>query len=98
MVRYSTSSIQNINNRRYQNRKNKCVIKFINNQPDIDKIYLYAKDPYETKYQYLPNKRENVGSKHRDDPKAFVEYPNDMRDVYKIIEKYNLGKKSINSF
>ena len=33
------------------------------NQPDIDKIYLYAKDPYESKYQYLINKREGVGIK-----------------------------------
>ena len=36
----------------------------MNNQPDIDKIYLYAKDPYEAKYQYLINKREKVGLDH----------------------------------
>ena len=65
----------------------------INNQPNIDKIYLYAKDPYETKYQYLINKRENVGQNHFDDPKAFIEYSNDMQDVYKNIEDYNPGKK-----
>ena len=40
----------------------------IENQPDIDKIYFYAKDPYEAKYQYLINKREDVGIDH---PKAF---------------------------
>ena len=56
----------------------------INNQPDIDKIYLYAKDPYETKYQYLINKREKVGLNHL----------NDMQDVYKNIEDYNPIKKS----
>ena len=33
----------------------------INNQPDIDKIYLYAKDPYEDKYQFLIKKRESIG-------------------------------------
>ena len=33
----------------------------INNQPDIDKIYLYAKDPYEGKYQFLINKRKSTG-------------------------------------
>ena len=60
----------------------------INNQPDIDKIYLYAKDPYE-KYQYLINKREKVGLNHFNDPKAFMEYSNDMQDVYKNIEDYN---------
>ena len=65
----------------------------INNQPDIDKIYLYAKDPYETKYQYLINKREKVGLDHFDDPKAFMEYSNDMQDAYKNIEDYNPIKK-----
>ena len=65
----------------------------INNQPDIDKIYLYAKDPYEAKYQYLINKREKVGIEHFKDPKAFVEYSNDMQDVYKNIEDYNPNKK-----
>ena len=65
----------------------------MNNQPYIDKIYLYAKDPYEAKYQYLINKRENVQLNHYDDPKAFVEYSNDMQDVYKNIEVHNPGKK-----
>ena len=65
----------------------------INNQPDIDKIYLYAKDPYEAKYQYLINKRKNRRLYHFNDPKAFIEYSNDMQDVYKNIEDYNLGKK-----
>ena len=65
----------------------------INIQPDIDKIYLYAKGPYETKYQYLINKREKVGLDYFDDPKAFMEYSNDMQDVYKNIEDYNPIKK-----
>ena len=55
--------------------------------------YLYAKDPYEAKYQYLINKREKVGLDHFKDPKAFMEYSNDMKDVYKNIENYNPGKK-----
>ena len=65
----------------------------INNHPDIDKIYLYAKDPYEAKYQYLINKPEKVGLDYFNDPKAFMEYSNDMLDIYKNIEEYNLGKK-----
>ena len=65
----------------------------INNEPDIDKIYLYGKDPYETKYQYLINKREKVGLNHFNDPKAFMEYSNNMQDVYKNIEDYNPIKK-----
>ena len=57
----------------------------IENQPDTDKIYLYAKNPYEAKYQYLINKREVVGLDHFNDPKTYIEYSNDMRDV---LQKY----------
>ena len=60
---------------------------------DIDKIYLYARYPYEAKYQDLINKREKVGLDHFKDPKAFMEYSNDMEDVCKNIENYNPGKK-----
>ena len=70
-----------------------ALLNLINNQPDIDKIYLYAKDLYEAKYQFLINKREKVGINHYDEPKAFIEYSNDMQDVHKNIEEYNLGKK-----
>ena len=63
--------------------KTTALLNIINNQPDINEIYLYAKDPYEVKYQYLINKREKVGLDHF----------NDMQDVYKNIEEYNLGKK-----
>ena len=73
--------------------KTNALLNLINNQPDIDKIYLYAKDPYEAKYQLLINKRESTGLKHFNDPKAFIEYSNDMQDVYKNIDEYNLGKK-----
>ena len=61
-------------------------------------MYLYAKDPYETKYQSLINKREIVGLKHCNDSGAFIEYSNYMQDFYKKIEEYNPGKKPINSF
>ena len=73
--------------------KTNALLNLINNQLNIDKIYLYAKDPYEAKYQYLINKREKVGLDHFDDPKAFMEYSNDMQDVYKNIEDCNSGKK-----
>ena len=36
--------------------KTNFILNVIKNQPDIDKIYLYAKDPYESKYQCLINK------------------------------------------
>ena len=63
--------------------KTNAFLHFVNNQPDIDKIYLYAKDPYEAKHQYLISKHEKVGLDHFNDPKAFVEYSNDMHDVIK---------------
>ena len=66
--------------------KTNAVLSLINNQPDSDKIYLYAKDPYEAKYQCLINKPGEVGLDHFDDHKAFIEYSNDMQDVYKILK------------
>ena len=73
--------------------KTNALLNLRNNQPDIDKIYLYAKDLYEAKYQNLINKREKVGLNHYDNPKAFTEYSNNIQDVYKNIEEYNLKKK-----
>ena len=74
--------------------KTNALLNLIHNQPDIDKIYLYAKDPYEDKYQYLINKRECVGINHLNDPKAFIEYSNDMHDVYQNIDLYNSDKEN----
>ena len=73
--------------------KTNTLLNLINKQPDIDKIYLSAKDPYEAKYQFLVNKRESIGLKHFDDPKSFIEYLNDMQDVYKNIDEYNTDKE-----
>ena len=73
--------------------KTNPLLNLIKNQPDINKTYLYAKDPYEGKYQFLINKRESTGLKHLNDPKAFIEYSNDMQDVYKNIEQYNVDKE-----
>ena len=70
-----------------------ALLNLTNNQSDIDKIYLYAKDPYEAKYQFLINKREGTGLKHFNDSKAFTEYSNDMYDVYKNIDEYNIDKE-----
>ena len=69
--------------------KTNVLLDLIENQPDMDKIYLYPKDPYKAKHQYLINKREVVGIDHFNDPKAFIEYSNDTRDVYKNIDEYN---------
>ena len=65
--------------------KTNVLLNLIENQLDIDKIYFYAKDPYEAKYQYLITKRAVVGINHFNGPKAFTKYSNDMPDVYKNI-------------
>ena len=54
---------------------------------------MYAKVPYEAKYQFLINKGETKGLRHLNDSKAFTEYSNDMDDIYKNIEEYNPNKK-----
>ena len=61
--------------------KTNVLLSLIKNQQNFDKIYLCAKDPYEAKYQYFINKRESMGMNQFNDPKAFIEYSNDMRDV-----------------
>ena len=73
--------------------KTNALLNLIDNQPDIDKIYWYVKDLYEAKYQFLINKKGSTGLKHFNDPKAFIEYSNDMQDVYKNIEECKIGKK-----
>ena len=73
--------------------KTNALLNLISNEPDIDKIYLYAKDPYKAKYQLLINKRQSTGLEYLNDSKAFIEYSNDKDDVYKNIEDYNPNKK-----
>ena len=73
--------------------KRNALLNLINNQPDIDKIYLYAKDPYEAKYKYLIKKRQKLGLNHFNDPKASIKYSNVIQDVYKNNEDYDPGKK-----
>ena len=72
--------------------KTNVLLNLIDNQPDIDKIYLYAKDPYKAKYQYKINIRQKVVLKRFNDPKAFIEYSNHICDVYKNIDEYNVDK------
>ena len=53
--------------------RTKALLNLINHKQEINKAFLYAKDTYEPKYQYLIKKREEVSVKHREDSKAF--YP-----------------------
>ena len=57
-------------------------------------MYLHAKDPYEAKYQYLIKIREKVGIDYHNDPRAYIEYSDDMHDVYRNINYYNPDKKN----
>ena len=98
MAKSSRLSIQNINSWRLWIRKNK-LFNLINQQPDIDQVYLHVKDLNEAKYQFLIRKGEDVGTKHFNGSKTFIECSNDMEHIYKNIEKYNPNKKqNINHF
>ena len=63
--------------------KTNWLFNLISQQPDIDKIYLYAKDPYEAKYQFLINKPKSTGLNHFNVSTAFIESSSDMDDIYK---------------
>ena len=72
--------------------KTNTLLHLINNLHPIDKIYLYAKDIHEPKYEYLINKREQAGIKNLNDPQAFIEYSDDMNDVLDDINNYNKNR------
>ena len=75
--------------------KTNVLLNLIESQPDSDKIYLYAKDLYEAKYQNLIKTREKVISiDHHNDPRAYIEYSIDMCFVYKNINYYNPDKEN----
>ena len=76
--------------------KTSTLFNLINEQGGIDKIYLYAKDLSESKYEYLINSRENAGIKHLNDLKAFIECSDTMNEIYENIDHYNPnGKRKI---
>ena len=69
------------------------LLNLINEQNDIDKVYLYARDLNEPKYKILIKKRKDAGIKHLNDPNAFIECSNTMDDVYENIHDYNSSRK-----
>ena len=72
--------------------KTNTLLHLINNLHPIDKIYLYAKDLSEPKYEFLINNREQAGIKNLNDPHAFIEYSNNMDDVLDDINNYNKNR------
>ena len=76
--------------------KTNALINLINGQNDIDKMYFYARDLSEPKYEYLIEKREDAGMKYLNNPKAFIECLNAMDDVYENInDDYPIRKKIV---
>ena len=75
--------------------KTNALLNLIKEQDDIDKIYLYAKDLSEPKYEFLIKKREDAGTKHFSHPNAFIECSNTMDDVYENIDNFNLNRKRL---
>ena len=73
--------------------KANTLLNLINEQKDIDKIYLHAKDLSETKYKYLIKNRENARIKHLNVSKVFIECSNAMNDVYENMDNYNLNRR-----
>ena len=73
--------------------KTNTLLNLINEQKDIDKIYLYAKDLSEPKYEYLIKNRENAGIKHVNDSNAFIECSNTIDDIYENIDNCNPSRK-----
>ena len=74
-------------------KKTNSLISLTNEQDDIDKIYLYAKDLSEPQYEYLIKKRKNSVIKHFDDLNALIECSNTLDDVYKNIDDYKPSRK-----
>ena len=73
--------------------KTNALLNLINEQNDIDKIYLYARDLNEPKYKILTKKRQDAGIKHLNDPNAFIECSVTIDVVYENIHDYNSSKR-----
>ena len=73
--------------------KTSTLLNIIKEQDDTDKIYLYAKDLSEPKYEFLIKIRKNAGTKHLNDSNAFIKCSNTMTDVYQNIDDYNPNRK-----
>ena len=73
--------------------KTNTSLNLINEQEDIDNIYLYSKYLSEPKYEYLIKNCENTGIKHVNDSRAFIECSNTMDDIYENMDEYNPNRK-----
>ena len=69
-------------------------INLINQQNEIDQIYLYAKDLSEPNYEYLIKKGEDAGIRHVNNPNTFIESSKTMDDVDENINDYKSIRRS----
>ena len=69
----------------FESGKTNTLLNLIKKQDDIDKIYLYAKDLYKPKYEFLIKKRENVGLKYLNGSNGFIDCSNTMDDLMRIL-------------
>ena len=75
-----------------RSRKTNTLLNLIKKQDYhdvIDKMYLFAMDLSEPKYQFLIKKREDAGIKHVNNLNAFIECSNTVDNVYEDIDNYN---------
>ena len=93
MAIYSRPLVQNFDNCGSGTGKTSILLNLINEQNDFDKIYLYAKDLSEPKYEYVIKKCKNAEIKHLNQPNAFIECFNTMDEVYANIDDYNPSRK-----
>ena len=93
MAVHPLSFLQIMNNWRLLICKKNSLVNLISHQLDTYKIYLYDEVPYEPKYQLLINKHKNKILNHLNYSKAFIEFSNDLNEVYKNIEEYNSNEK-----
>ena len=93
---YPRSSVQNFDNWWIGGSgsvKTNALLNLIKEQDYIDKIYLYAKDLSEPKYEFLIKRHEDAGTKQLNDPDAFIECSNTMDDIYENVDDYSPNKK-----
>ena len=93
MAIYSRSSAQSFDTWQFWIRKKNALLSLIKEKDDINKIYLYAKDLTEPKYEFLIKKCEDVKTNCFNDPNAFTECSNTANDVYENVDDYNPEKE-----
>ena len=96
MAIHSRPSVQNLTIGGSGSGKTNALHNLINEQDDIDKIYLYAKDLSERKYVFLIKKRKDAGRNRFNDSNAFIECSNTMDGIYQNTDDYKQKKKNFN--